>query len=212
MTEFPRPDDRASTAELLAHAGWLRAVTRGLVLDLDAAEDLEQETWRAALSRPPRSGPGVRAWLRAVAHKLSMRGVRDASMRSHHERRAAREAGPELAAEAATLERLELQRRIVDAVRSLREPYRTAVTLRYLDDHGYAEVARRTGIGEAAARKRVSRGLLELRTRLDRAYGERSSWSVLAVCIARDRPLPRVAAPPLPPTPAGAGGAGSLIL
>jgi RNA polymerase sigma-70 factor (ECF subfamily) len=43
---------------------------------------------------------------------------------------------------------------------------RDAVVLRVLLDHDYAEVASASGVSEAVARKRVSRGLSAMRARL----------------------------------------------
>jgi len=176
----------ASTEELLSDAGWLRRFARRLTADADEAGELEQETWHAALTRPPKGAR--RPWLQAVATNLWRRRRRDALARRYHEERAASDevADPE----AGTLARLELQARVVAAVRSLPEPLRTAVTLRHLDGLAYDEVARRTGTSEVAARKRVSRGLDELRRRLDRAFGGRAAWGVLAFALGRDLPVP----------------------
>ncbi len=46
------PDD------LLAHADFLRGLVRGLLRDEHAREDVLQETWVAALERPP-DAPGA---------------------------------------------------------------------------------------------------------------------------------------------------------
>ncbi len=64
------------------------------------------------------------------------------------------------------IERMQLQRALVDAVLALDEPYRAAVILRHLDGLSAAEIARRQGCSSAAARQRVSRGLAQLRARL----------------------------------------------
>jgi RNA polymerase sigma-70 factor (ECF subfamily) len=184
------PARTLSTQDLLAEAGWLRRLARRLTASADDALELEQDTWRAALERPPRGA--ARPWLQAVATNLWKRRRRDAFARRYHEERAAAPEAGERGGEAelATLPRLELQARVVAAVRALREPLRTAVTLRHLDGLGYDEVARRTGTSEVAARKRVSRGLDELRARLDRAYGGRAAWGVLAFALGRDLPVP----------------------
>ena len=51
------------TEELLAHAGWLRALARQLARDPDDAEDLVQETYVASLDRSPDERDKVRPWL-----------------------------------------------------------------------------------------------------------------------------------------------------
>ncbi|MCZ6596925.1 MAG: sigma-70 family RNA polymerase sigma factor, partial [Planctomycetota bacterium] len=211
------PIPRARTDELLAEAGWIRSLARSLAGDSARAADLEQETWRVALERPPRvdrgsaghGRSGLRGWLASVARSLARRGWRDERVRSHHEAAGARKGLVRGADE--TYERLLLQRRIVEALLELDEPYRTAVTMRHLEGHRTDEIARRQGIGTAAARKRVSRGLSMLRERLDREYGEgRGAWSALALLVAEDAgPLA-----PLPPlTATGSGAAvGSYVL
>lgn len=52
------------TSELLAHATWLRRLARSLVRE--GADDLVQDTWVAALRRPPDGERSVRPWLRTV--------------------------------------------------------------------------------------------------------------------------------------------------
>ena len=58
----PAMDDSARTAsteELLSDAGWLRRLARRLTADADEAGELEQETWHAALTRPPKPGESL---------------------------------------------------------------------------------------------------------------------------------------------------------
>src|SRR5215510_10676726 len=54
--------------ELLSHAGWLRRLAGSLVRDDSSADDLVQNTWVAAMRRPPRSG--ARPWLSRVMRNL----------------------------------------------------------------------------------------------------------------------------------------------
>ena len=46
-------DDPPTFEDLLRHSAWVQALARTLVRDADLAEDLVQETWLAALRRPP---------------------------------------------------------------------------------------------------------------------------------------------------------------
>jgi RNA polymerase sigma factor (sigma-70 family) len=48
---------------------------------------------------------------------------------------------------------------LADALETLAEEQRDALRLRVIDGLGYPDVAKRLGVGEAAARQRVSRGL-----------------------------------------------------
>jgi DNA-directed RNA polymerase specialized sigma24 family protein len=76
----------ASPEELLAHRGFLRGLVRTLVFDHEEAEDYLQETWVHVLRKPPRSGPGLAAWLATVARNVIRQNRRSRG------RRAAREA------------------------------------------------------------------------------------------------------------------------
>ena len=48
---------------LLSHASFLTGLARALVQDIHAAEDLIQDTWTAALKKPPTDPTTARAWL-----------------------------------------------------------------------------------------------------------------------------------------------------
>ncbi|MEQ1891225.1 MAG: sigma-70 family RNA polymerase sigma factor [Planctomycetota bacterium] len=166
---------------LLAHSGWVRSLVRGLLQDEALADEVVQETWLAALERPPRahSTAGLRAWLASVARNLALRARRRELVRPAIERAAARsEARP---GETDEVARMQLQQRLAGAVLALEEPYRSAVILRHLDGLSYAELARRQACTAAAARQRVARGLAQLRARLTAEFGDRASWSALFV-------------------------------
>jgi RNA polymerase sigma factor (sigma-70 family) len=149
---------------------------------------------------------GLRAWLATVARNLARRRWRDESVRRAHDRaqeHASRREGREEDA-AAELERLQLQRAVADAVLALREPYRSAVLLRYEAGLDYEALARRLGIESAAARQRVSRGLALLREKLDADHGgERAAWCAMLA------PLLAPVSSPVPPASAAGTGAAS---
>src|SRR5947207_11209285 len=58
---------------LLAHRAWVQAVARAVVRDPNAADDVEQETWLAALRSPPRTASSPRGWLGAVVRSRARR-------------------------------------------------------------------------------------------------------------------------------------------
>lgn len=61
--------DPISIELLLQHDSWLRALATRLARDTDEAEELLQETWLAALRRPPiQRATDVRGWLKQVAY------------------------------------------------------------------------------------------------------------------------------------------------
>ncbi len=166
MERPPAPPD------LLAHAGFLKALARGLLGDEHRAEDVVQDSFAAALAVGERRE--WRAWLGAVARNLASKVRRGEARREARERRAAR---PEALPSAADLAaQLELYRRLVAAVSALDEPYRSAILLRYFHGLDTAEIAKREGVPQATVRARVSRALAILRARLDR---ERAGWAVV---------------------------------
>jgi RNA polymerase sigma-70 factor (ECF subfamily) len=164
-----RPPD---PPDLLAHAGFLKALARGLLGDEHRAEDVVQDSFAAALAVGERRE--WRAWLGAVARNLASKVRRGEARREARERRAAR---PEALPSAADLAaQLEIHRRLVAAVSTLDEPYRSAILLRYFHALDTAEIARREGVPPGTVRARLSRALGILRARLDR---ERAGWAVV---------------------------------
>ncbi|HRV83062.1 MAG TPA: RNA polymerase sigma factor, partial [Planctomycetota bacterium] len=110
---------------LLTHQDWLRALARKLVGDSQAAEDLVQETWMAAMKSPPDPTRPARPWLAGVVRRL-------ASMRARGEGRRARRQNAVAVADllpstADLVEEVDTQRRLVSEVIKLSEPYRTTV-------------------------------------------------------------------------------------
>lgn len=162
--------------ELLEQLAWLQALARSLVRDAASADDLVQDTWLAASAHAPATdGNGLRNWLATVARNFARRGARAQERRVRRESAAAR---PEAHVDD-VVARGELQQRLASAVMSLDEPERSAVLLRYLDGLSAIEVAERQGVSHVAARKRISRGLAELRTKLDAQHGgDRNAWIV----------------------------------
>ncbi len=179
---------------LLAHADWLKGLARALTRDANEADEVEQETWLAALSHPPARERGdVRAWLATVARNLVRRRRRAAARREDHELRAHASSSSDDAATMA--ERVAWQRELADRVLALPETYRTAVALRYFEGLEPAEIAQRLSITPENARQRVARGLAMLREELDRSHGSRAAWSVLVAPLARELSAPLVHGP-----------------
>lgn len=136
----------------------------------DVALDLTAEVFAAALEASSRYRPGeapARAWLLGIAgNKLA--AIRRRNARADAARR--RLGIPRLTFTDSAFDRVE---EILDAERAgylngmaaLTPHERNAVTARVIDERDYAEVASATGISEAAARQRVSRGLAKLAQR-----------------------------------------------
>jgi RNA polymerase sigma-70 factor (ECF subfamily) len=177
--------------ELLAHAGWLRSLARSLIADPAAADDLVQDTWVAALRRPPLADRSPRPWLARVAHNLARNARRAAGARGAHEQRAEREHDwptPDVIAE-----EVEAQRLLAETVAQLAEPARTIVVLRWFRGLDSAEIARELGVPAGTVRWKLKQALDELRGDLDRRGGGREAW------VAMLGPLARVEAPPPAP-------------
>ena len=137
--------------------------------DPELAADLTAETFAAALAGRHRYRPeagSATAWLYGIATKQ----LAYAQRRAAAERRARRRLG---------MERLELLDSDIERISSLGEDtsartwlhklapdQRDAITEHVIHERGYGELARAGETTEAVVRKRVSRGLAVMRTRM----------------------------------------------
>jgi RNA polymerase sigma-70 factor, ECF subfamily len=136
--------------------------------DAELAADLTAETFAAALLGRRRFRPqagAASAWLFGIA----MNKLADAQRRGYAERRACRRLG---------MERLELSDADIARIDSLGEEsasallellggdQRRAIRAHVVDEQSYAEIAAREQVSEAVVRKRVSRGLAAVRSRM----------------------------------------------
>lgn len=173
---------------LLAEATFVRRLAGALLRDPSLADDVSQEVMAAALqqSRPPRNW---RHWLGAVTRRIAFRTRRADQLRSRHEGNAAR---PQVRdTERDAMDRLQMHRELTDSVMELPEPYRTAVTLRFLEGLTPRVIAKRMNTNSDVTRQRVHRGLAMLRERLDRQHGSRQAWCTALVALGLGvTPLP----------------------
>ena len=176
-------DDQRSDTELLVearacaepfgvfyerHFASVLAFFRRRTAGAEEAFDLAAETFAAALQAAPRYEPGPEppsAWLFAIArHKLSeslrKRQVQDKARRAL--------AMQPIVLDDEAIEMLEVTASAptVELLATLPSEQRQAIQARYLDGRGYAEIAGGLRCSESVIRKRVSRGLAALRTRL----------------------------------------------
>jgi RNA polymerase sigma-70 factor (ECF subfamily) len=188
MQETP---SAAQLAQFLAHDLWLRRLAVLLARDDDAADDVAQQTWEAALKSPPDPSRPLRPWLAEVARNFVRKRARSWS------RNQARLRDPALGADApdteALVERLEAQALIVQLVTGLEEPYRTVILLRFYDGKTPAEIAEVLKIPHGTARWRLKTGLDRLRDRLDQRCGTPEKRRAFLLLLSR-------------PTGGGAGG------
>lgn len=179
--------DAFSSAELEGQRDFLRRLARGLVRSAEEADDLVQDAFVRALERPPASARALRAWLASVLRNLALNRARTTGRVAQHERRAAR---PErVEPPDAALASLELQERIVAAVKALDEPYRTTLWLRYHEDLPPRAIAERLAAPVKTIEARLARGLAALRAELDRrSGGDRTHWLGGVLALARAEP------------------------
>ncbi len=170
MDARPTPSPDA----LLAHRVWVREVARRLARNAFDADDLEQDTWLAALRAGPSDGPGIRAWFARVARNRSHEVHRGDAHRASREERVAR--GEATASTASLVEQAEAHRRVVDAVLALPEPLRETVLLRYFEGLPPRDVAARTGAPVETVRTRLKRAAELLREKLGGARRDSTSW------------------------------------
>ena len=171
-----RPDD------LPRYALALRRLASELVTSAEQRDELVQSTFAAALERPPRrlSWSWLAAALRNRARDLARGHARRGRLLPLRDTPTSAPGATEVA------QRLELQEDLARALRALGEPYQSTLYLRYFEDLGPAEIARRTGTPEKTVKTRLERGLALLRTRLEPRYGPGARG--LALLLA---PIPR---------------------
>ncbi|MEE8105271.1 MAG: RNA polymerase sigma factor [Planctomycetota bacterium] len=149
-----------SADSLLEHAAFLQRLARAMLHDHDA-DDVVQETWLRALKSPPRNVAAARSWLSVVARRMAWR--QGSQTRSRRDREASIARPERTPSTLETAERLEQERRVVDAVHRLPEPYRTTLVLRYFDGLKPRGIAVRENTPIETVRSRLQRGLRALR-------------------------------------------------
>lgn len=190
---------RFAVEELMAQAGWVRALALRLAGNPSEAEDLAQDALTVALEHRPRTDRGLRPWLARVLRTRRAWFLRLRAARRAREEIASRSERVPSAGELAA--RAEVQRRLVDDVLGLDEPYRSLVVLRYYGGLEPSEIARRLGKPPGSVRGQLSRALDMLRASLgaSRREGEPDWRSSLLLFGAGIRPAPP-AGPGMAPT------------
>jgi RNA polymerase sigma factor (sigma-70 family) len=123
----------------------------------DAADDVFQETFMAALRAYPRMRPdNPRAWVLTIANRKAL---------DHHRarRRRAVPLGDDLPEPAAPADPQPRDDGIWDRVHGLPPKQRAAVLLRFVGDLSHRDIAKALGCSEDAARRSTFEGLRKLR-------------------------------------------------
>jgi RNA polymerase sigma factor (sigma-70 family) len=147
------------------HVAWVHGASmRQVSGDAHLAEDVTQAVFillaRRASMLP--DGTLLTGWLFNTVRYAAAEARRKAARRRKHEARAAIAAG-QITPESEEQAWQRLAPLLDETVALLRETERQAVLLRYFDNKSFEEIAVAMGINEAAARKRVSRGVRRLR-------------------------------------------------
>jgi RNA polymerase sigma factor (sigma-70 family) len=150
------------------HVHAVQCYFRRRVLDVETAFDLTAETFAGALRAVPRYEPRpepARAWLFGIARNKLLEALRRGRVEDRARRALAMEPIVLDEADVAMLELL-ADTPVVEALASLPDDQRAALTARHVDGESYAQIAERLACSESVVRQRVSRGLRTLRARL----------------------------------------------
>src|SRR4029079_1179825 len=167
----------------LRHERFLKRLARSLLSGPGDADDLLQETWLRAAERPPSASGCALGWLGTVMRNVARDWRLRASRREKRERATARSGQrPPLQQ---VIERQELQQRVVAALARLPEAHASALVLRYFDGLPPREIASRPAVPVETVKKRLTRGLAELRRELDGTFeGGRAGWTAALPLLA----------------------------
>jgi RNA polymerase sigma factor (sigma-70 family) len=175
--------------DLIRSSEWLRSLARSLVRDSSTADDLAQDAWTSLAEHGTGRARSLRGFLAGIVRNLAKEKRRETERRTRRERSVAR--AESLPSSAELVERLEMQRTLVEVLRELSEPQRTAILLRYAEGLSAAEIARRQGIAAGAVRARLKRGLDEMRAKLDARFrGRRDEWHFALVPWISSKSVP----------------------
>ena len=175
---------------LLADAGWVRSLARRLAGRDHEVDDLVQETCLVALQRPPHARDNLRGWLAAVLRNVVRQRQRSATRRQQRDLLRQQQPLPVEPSPADLVERAATQRALVDAVVTLDEPYRSAILLRFFEDLPPRAIGKRLQLPIATVHTHLTRGLEQLRKRLDTSRGGRARWAALLLPLPPFAPFP----------------------
>ena len=159
-----------SIEDLLDHHDWLRQLARSLVHDPSSVDDVVQETWLAALRRPPARQSHPRGWLAIVLRRTASRVSRDRCARRRREQASATAERSPSTSE--LVETARTQRELVSALLELDDPFRETLLLRHFEGMAPREIARHLDVPVDTVHTWLQRGHARLRTRLGDRFGD----------------------------------------
>jgi RNA polymerase sigma factor (sigma-70 family) len=167
--------------DLLGQVAWTRRLARSLIGS--DADDVVQDTWLAAMRRPPDTSQPVRPWLATVVRNQASNRLRESARRRDRETRVETRQSPQTSED--LLARMEVHKILVESVGALAEPYRQTVLLAYFEGLSSSEIGDRQNVPPSTVRGRLSTALELLREALDGRLGERAAWLASVADLAR---------------------------
>jgi len=154
----------ARAAEAERHRPALVACAERVLKDREEAEDVVQEVLLKVPRAELRDPAALRGWLFAVCARQALDALRARQRRTRLAGELPAPGTHEAAGDAAV--RGDEARRLRRALDALGDPYKTALTLRYLEGRSFPEIAHHMKTLERTARTWVGRGLTQMRQEL----------------------------------------------
>ena len=179
-----RGDQEAFRAIVQRHGDMVYSAAVRQLGDLSLAEDVTQAVFIVLAKKAAKvKGPLLAGWLVKAARYLALEARRGEWRRKAREREAAAMKG-----ETEQADPWQQMGPVLDeALSTLGERDRTAVTLRYLEGRDPRQVAAAMGVSEEAAAKRLTRALAKLRKRFARHGVEIPTASIGLTLLAQTR-------------------------
>ncbi len=182
VARHPATAELAFAVLVERHGPLVERVCRGIVRDVQAAEDAFQSTFLVLVKKAPslRVRTSLAPWIHAVAYRVACEARANAARRIKHERRVA-----ELRADAPRVEsdpREELERQLHEEIAKLTELHRQPIVLCDLEGLTHEQAARLLGTPVGTIKSRLARGRERLRDRLSRRRLELSG-SVMSAAL-----------------------------
>lgn len=172
--------ENTAIEQLLEHAGWLRTLAMHLAVGSDVGDDAVQETWTAAIRRPPDPTLPAQPWLARVVHNFLRRRYRAEQRRWRYEAAAVVLQDGVAESPDVLAMRAEAYQAIARLVTGLEPRHKSVILLRFYEDKNATEISEFLGIPAGTVRRQLKEALDHLRAGLN-AENERERKGWLAV-------------------------------